>query len=628
MPILGKRSRRSCDLENDTSSTPESARSSRAKRRTTQDSTSHFIIASDDEENPFVTARPKRQKTKQPKYVDDLDELCLENSPPAKSVQIEKSPPKSQLPTTPRHRDNVGRKIAITPRHRVGLLARPATPQSVRTPHTPRTAVNSIYNDARKLFKGSVQSSKIIGREKEKLEIANFIEKRFKSKSSGCIYVSGPPGTGKSAMINEICEELKANYDVQSSYCNCMSVKSATDVFANLFDDFGISDAMEGTEMAHLKKIFHSRDKSHLVILDEIDHLLDVDINLLYQLFEWSLQKSSSLVLVGIANALDLTDRFLPRLKSKNMRPHLVPFMPYSIGEITSIVSTKLKSLLPKDHSATADFIPYIHPTAIMFLAKKVAAQTGDLRKAFAICLRAIDLIESETYTSLFNSAQNLTPSASPTPTKTPLAENPFLSSPSTTRSPRKQKVAAAPPNPMAHLKPETAPRATIAHVARVTAAVFSNGLSQRLANLNIQQKAALCALAALESHNARDVAGSDMLLKGTPKKAAAPSIRALYDVYSRACRRENALARLTATEFRDVLAGLDTLSLISAVDGKRGGLNAIGTPSKRGRGKAIAGEGMETQRVASCVGVSELKAALNGVGSNILVAIVDGDVF
>jgi cell division control protein 6 len=401
-----------------------------------------------------------------------------------------------------------------------------------------------------------------------------------------------------------------------------MSVKTATDVYVNLFDDFGISDAMEGSEMAHLKKIFHSHGQSHLVILDEIDHLLDVDINLLYQLFEWSLQKSSSLVLVGIANALDLTDRFLPRLKSKNMRPHLVPFMPYSIGEITSIVSTKLKSLLPEDHSASADFIPFIHPTAIMFLAKKVAAQTGDLRKAFAICLRAIDLIESETHASFINLTQNLTPSASPSPTKTPLAENPFLSSPSTARSPRKPKTNA-PSNPMVHLKPETAPRATIAHVARVTAAVFSNGLSQRLTGLNMQQKAALCALAALESH-AREAGRDEMPVRA----AVAPSVRALYDVYSRACRRENALAPLTATEFRDVLAGLETLSLVSAVGGKNVGLSTAGTPSRRGRGKAIIGEGMEGKRVASCVGVAELKAALNGVGSNILMAIVEGDVF
>jgi cell division control protein 6 len=263
-----------------------------------------------------------------------------------------------------------------------------------------------------------------------------------------------------------------------------------------------------------------------------------------------------------------------------------------------------------------------------MFLAKKVAAQTGDLRKAFAVCLRALDLIESETCASLADSAQNLTPTASPSPTKTPLAENLFLSSPSTTRSPKKSTRVMQ--NPMAQLKAETAPRATIAHVARVTAAIFSNGLSQRLLGLNIQQKAALCALAALEAHT-RDNAIPQGQAPATPSKTKgrAPTVRALYDVYARLCRQENALAPLTATEFRDILAGLETLSLVSSVDGKNSTLSAAaGTPSRRGRAKAIAGEGMEGQRVASCVGVAELKAALKGVGSNILLGIVEGDVY
>lgn len=405
-----------------------------------------------------------------------------------------------------------------------------------------------------------------------------------------------------------------------------MSAKTVSDVFATIFDHFGIVDVMQGTEMTHLQKMVQGHRKSYLIILDEIDHLLDMDINLLYQLFEWSLQKSSSLVLVGIANALDLTDRFLPRLKAKDLRPQLVPFMPYSISEITSIVNTKLKSLLPSDNTAPADFVPFIHPTAIMFLAKKVAAQTGDIRKAFAICLRALDLIESETHTSLMESMQTLTPTASPSPTKTPLTENPFLSSPSTTRSPRKSAPMI---NPMAHLKAETAPRATIAHVARLTAAMFSNGLTQRLAGLNIQQKAALCALAALESHT-RDNAGVHRSVPQTPtkSKSKAPTIRALYEIYARLVRQENALVPLSATEFRDILAGLETLSLVCAVDGKNGTLSVAATPSRRGRGKAIVGEGMEGQRVASCVGIAELKAILQGVGSNILLGIVNGDVY
>lgn len=54
-----------------------------------------------------------------------------------------------------------------------------------------------------------------------------------------------------------------------------------------------------------------------LLILDEIDQLVTSDNGVLYNLFEWATKKDSRLVLIGIANALDLTDRFLPRLKAK-----------------------------------------------------------------------------------------------------------------------------------------------------------------------------------------------------------------------------------------------------------------------------------------------------------------------
>ena len=55
-----------------------------------------------------------------------------------------------------------------------------------------------------------------------------------------------------------------------------------------------------------------------MLVLDEIDHLITKDQDVLYSFFEWAKSNSSKLIMIGIANALDLTSRFLPRLKTKN----------------------------------------------------------------------------------------------------------------------------------------------------------------------------------------------------------------------------------------------------------------------------------------------------------------------
>ncbi|KAG8427180.1 AAA ATPase [Metarhizium acridum] len=99
----------------------------------------------------------------------------------------------------------------------------------------------------------------------------------------------------------------------------------------------------------------------------------------LYRVFEWSLQKSSRLALIGIANALDLTDRFLPRLKSKNLKPDLLPFLPYTAAQVKNIITTRLKSLMPE--AGKEGYVPFIHPAAIELCSRKVASQTGDLRR-------------------------------------------------------------------------------------------------------------------------------------------------------------------------------------------------------------------------------------------------------
>jgi cell division control protein 6 len=489
------------------------------------------------------------------------------------------------------------------------------------------------------MFSRTVATGQLVGRETEKKELQEFMSTRIENGSSGCLYISGPPGTGKSAMVNEMTSEYLESGSAKMAYVNCMSVKSARDMCLKLLEEFGaLDEELEGSPLELLKQLLTNTMESRLVVLDEVDHLLDVDLELLYSIFEWALDPSSSLILIGIANALDLTDRFLPRLKSRGLKPDLLPFMPYTAPQIVSVLNSKLRSLLPTE-TATPDLVPFLHPAAVQFISKKVASQTGDLRKAFEIARRAIDLVESETRDQHLKKIVEQTPTPSPSPSKTPLVENMNLSSPPT---PRRRGPSASGPAlalSLAQLTVETAPRATIAHAARVTASAFNNGSSTRLRGLNLQQKAVLCALASLERKLRMDALSAVPM---TPSKtgragdasATAPTIKSLYSSYTAACKRDNALHPLTATEFRDVVSNLETLSLVAAVDGRSsstlgGSATPVGTPSRRGRkpagfGTVTAAGWGEDRRVASRVGEKELATGLEGVGSGILKQILD----
>ena len=48
----------------------------------------------------------------------------------------------------------------------------------------------------------------IIGRETEKEFITRFFKERINSKKGGALYISGNPGTGKTAVTEEISKQL------------------------------------------------------------------------------------------------------------------------------------------------------------------------------------------------------------------------------------------------------------------------------------------------------------------------------------------------------------------------------------------------------------------------------------
>lgn len=508
-----------------------------------------------------------------------------ENCPPADMTFMT-----FRTPTSRRFKDAIGTGWH-TPKHQVRFTSGLITPSTGRSVKVKKPRAHSTFAKARLLFSTSTTPSRLTNRDTERQQLHQFIANASESKKGGCLYLSGPPGTGKSALVHEVLQHFQASSVIRVSIINCVSLKTSTEVYGKLIADLA-PDAKQGTLSAKalLQKVLTSKQKKktiHLVMLDEIDSLVDADCEILYNIFEWSMHESSSLALIGVANALDLTDRFLPRLKAKNLKPQILPFLPYTHQQISSIITEKLRSLLP-DATTDKNFVPFMHPAAISLCGKKIASQTGDIRKAFALVRQSIDYIEKEAIAKLEASA------------KQPLSESANMGSAS----------------PATHIEytPETAPRATIAHVARLATSIFNNGTVSRLGGLNLQQKAVLCSLVASERRReARDPFT-------TPSKSTnkLPRIADLFDKYTALCQRdEGILQPLKSTEFRDVVSSLETLGLVHESKRSLGLLTPTSSSSRYGKHS-------EARLLVSGVSEKEMRGSLSGPGGDLLRRLLD----
>uniref|UniRef100_A0A670ZE44 Cell division control protein n=1 Tax=Pseudonaja textilis TaxID=8673 RepID=A0A670ZE44_PSETE len=253
----------------------------------------------------------------------------------------------------------------------------------------------TCYQQAKSLLHTAVPDQ-LLAREKETGILQQFLLEHICRKKPGSLYISGAPGTGKTACLNRALLDLKTELTgIQITVLNCMALKSSQAVFPAIAEQLGLAGAAKaakGDVIRKLEKWLTSESASMaLVVLDEMDQLDSKGQDVLYTVFEWPSLPNSRLVLIGIANALDLTDRILPRLQTRPLcRPQLLNFSPYSKDQLASILQERLKKVSGEQ---------VLDNAAIQLCARKVSAFSGDARKALDICRRAIEIVESDVKT-------------------------------------------------------------------------------------------------------------------------------------------------------------------------------------------------------------------------------------
>ncbi|MED6261201.1 hypothetical protein ATANTOWER_002226, partial [Ataeniobius toweri] len=225
---------------------------------------------------------------------------------------------------------------------------------------------------------------RLLSREAEQASIRSFLKDKVLQHTPSSLYISGAPGTGKTACLNCVLQEMKSELaSVKTVVVNCMSLRSSHAIFPLLAYKLKATGGHSG-----LQKFLTTPGPTILLILDEMDQLDSKAHDVLYTIFEWPYLPQSRLCLIGIANALDLTDRILPRLQAQpHCRPLLLHFPAYSRQELATIIQDRLTK-------ASAEGM--LDASAVQFCARKVSAVSGDARKALDICRRAVEVAEAD----------------------------------------------------------------------------------------------------------------------------------------------------------------------------------------------------------------------------------------
>ncbi|TLD14895.1 hypothetical protein PspLS_10865 [Pyricularia sp. CBS 133598] len=389
----------------------------------------------------------------------------------------------AKLQRTPK-KPRTGLASAVTPSKVGRTPSKPATPSSHRrivvkkhlefTPLATRTLSpahhqNSPFQLARaQLHVASVPTS-LPCREAEFSEVYSHLEAAITDGAGSCIYISGTPGTGKTATVREVVASLDhaVRNDELDDFIfveiNGMKVSDPHQAYSLLWEALKGQRVSPAQALDLLEREFSNpspRRVPCVVLMDELDQLVTKNQGVMYNFFNWPGLRHSRLIVLAVANTMDLPERTLSNKISSRLGLTRITFPGYTHEQLMKIIQSRLEGV-PGN---------IVEPDAIQFASRKVAAVSGDARRALDICRRAVELAEAE--------ARGMDDETPDTPSK------------------RKQKQqSAADDDAAAKKKRRGAGRVTIDTIRRAIAEATSSPLQQYLRALPFSSRLLLAAL-------------------------------------------------------------------------------------------------------------------------------------
>ncbi|XP_024025259.1 origin of replication complex subunit 1A [Morus notabilis] len=233
-------------------------------------------------------------------------------------------------------------------------------------------------------------------RNKEMEEITSFIKDAICDDQclGRCLYIHGVPGTGKTMSVLTVMKNLRSEVDARSirPYCfveiNGLKLASPENIYRVVYEALSghrvsWKKALQllNDRFSEGKKFGKEDDRPCILLIDELDLLVTRNQSVLYNILDWPTKPHSKLIVIGIANTMDLPEKLLPRISSR-MGIQRLCFGPYNFQQLQEIILSRLKG------------IDAFEKQAIEFASRKVAAISGDARRALEICRRAAEITD------------------------------------------------------------------------------------------------------------------------------------------------------------------------------------------------------------------------------------------
>eukprot|EP00106_Octopus_bimaculoides_P018823 XP_014786265.1 PREDICTED: origin recognition complex subunit 1-like isoform X2 [Octopus bimaculoides] len=261
----------------------------------------------------------------------------------------------------------------------------PGVPERVK----PMSKSGDVFEVARGRLHVSAVPESLPCREKEFADIYSFVEGKILDGTGGCMYISGVPGTGKTATVQEVIRNLREASEAgdigmfRYIELNGMKLTEPHQAYVQLLKQL----TGQKTSAEHAVDILHKRfnnlaprRETNILLVDELDLLWTRKQDVMYNIFDWPSKPHARLVVLAVANTMDLPERIMMRRVSSRLGLTRMTFQPYTFKQLQQIVLSRLQGLKAFDEDA------------IQLAARKVAAVSGDARRALDICRRATEI--------------------------------------------------------------------------------------------------------------------------------------------------------------------------------------------------------------------------------------------